>query len=390
MDFLKDGKKFIFPITYAIVLYLALTHLSSFSGVVDYVVDVSFPILLGFAIAYVLNIPMRHIESKVINPGLEKLHMGHKKSLVRSLSILSVFALAALAVTGLILFVMPQIVASIRSLSVMIQYNMNTAGSYFFQLMEDMKISDQMIQTIQAYWKEILDTFGNYLWDWVPKIITFTTGLTSSITTMILAIIMSIYMLASKERMRGVLTSMMKAYLPKRTCVKIMEVFRIANRAFSKYVSGQVIEAFIIGVLCFAGMTVLKMPYSFIISVFVGVTGLIPMFGAFIGAALGAFLIAMISPWQAVGFLVFIVVLQQVEGNVIYPRVVGNSLGLRGIYVMLAIIIGGNLFGFPGMILGIPVFATIYTLVKKDVAKRTGEPLEEEEPTPTEEKKTEA
>src|SRR5699024_2970051 len=129
-------------------LYLALTHLSSFSGVVDYVVDVSFPILLGFAIAYVLNIPMRHIESKVINPGLEKLHMGHKKSLVRSLSILSVFALAALAVTGLILFVMPQIVASIRSLSVMIQYNMNTAGSYFFQLMEDMKISDQMIQTI--------------------------------------------------------------------------------------------------------------------------------------------------------------------------------------------------------------------------------------------------
>ena len=161
----------------------------------------------------------------------------------------------------------------------------------------------------------------------------------------------------------------MLAFLPPQRVEKILSVGRLSNRIFSKFVSGQCTEAVILGLLCFTGMSIFSMPYAMMISVVVGVTALIPMFGAFIGAGIGAFLILMVDPMQAVWFLIYIVVLQQLEGNLIYPRVVGKSVGLPGLWVLVAVTIGGNLWGVMGILLSVPVCSVVYSLFRQLVRR---------------------
>ncbi|MGI6031089.1 MAG: AI-2E family transporter [Eubacteriales bacterium] len=370
MDLVKSVLRYIIVATYAIVLYLALSNLSQFSGVASYVLSVSYPIVLGFFIAYVLNLPMKWLEQKAVRPLFARFHGEKKEGAIRSVSILATFVVVSAVLACILRFVVPQILVSARGLVESMYVFINQVTVWIPKLLEDWDLSAQVVNSINQYWREILTAITESISNGVPKVIEMISSITSHVTTMVLAIILSIYMLASKERIANVLRSIMNAYLPRRQRQWILEVTYITNSCFEKYITGQVIEAFIIGGLCFVGMSLFRFPYALIISVFVGATGLIPMFGAFIGAAIGAFLICITSPIQALWFIVFIICLQQFEGNVIYPRVVGTSLGLRGIYVMLAIIIGGNLFGFAGMVLGIPLFATFYTLVRRNVMRR--------------------
>lgn len=360
-------------ITYAIVLYLLLSNIHRFSGVADYILTVSFPVVLGFAIAYTLNLPMKSIEKHIVRPILEdKTGKKNRAGSIRALSILLTLLLAGAVINGVVRFVLPQLMTNIQVLTASVPEYLQQIYGFVLKQMEDLDFYQTIVDTINKYWREILNWGTTSLDGMASQIMGIFGALASSLTTLLLSVIMAIYMLASKEKMEEVLRTLAKTYLPQKVHDKLFEIMTVANSCFSKYISGQFIEAFIIGIMCFVGMTLLRFPYAPLISVFVGATGLIPMFGAFIGAALGAFLILMESPLQALWFILFIIVLQQVEGNVVYPRVVGTSLGLKGIYVMLAIIIGGNLFGAVGMILGIPIFATVYVLIKRDVARRQG------------------
>ncbi len=369
----RSIQKWIILITYAIVLYLVLSNIHRFSGVADYILTVSLPVVLGFAIAYTLNLPMRSIEKNIVRPILEdKSGKKNRSGSIRALSIVLTLMLAGAVVTGVVRFVLPQLMTNIRLLTASVPEYLQQIYNFMLKQMEDLDFYQTVVSTLNTYWREILNWGTTSLDGMASQVMGIFSALASSLTTLLLSVIMAIYMLASKEKMQQVLTTLAKTYLPQKVQEHLFEVMTVANNCFSKYISGQFIEAFVIGVMCFIGMTVLRFPYAPLISVFVGATGLIPMFGAFIGAALGAFLILMESPLQALWFILFIIVLQQVEGNVVYPRVVGTSLGLKGIYVMLAIIIGGNLFGAVGMILGIPIFATVYVLIKRDVARRKG------------------
>ena len=204
----------------------------------------------------------------------------------------------------------------------------------------------------------------------MDSIVSVVTSFFSSAVTTLIAIIFAIYVLASKEKLGANITTLMNTYLGDKLPGKINYVVGVVHDSFRNYIVGQCVEAVILGLLCIIGMSLLKLPYASMIGTLVGFTALIPVAGAYIGAIVGVFMIFTVSPIQAVIFVVFLVVLQQIEGNLIYPKVVGSSIGLPGIWVLAAVTIGGGIMGVGGMLLGVPLSAAMYQLIKNDVKKR--------------------
>ena len=195
-------------------------------------------------------------------------------------------------------------------------------------------------------------------------------GVVGVIVNLVIAIVFSIYILTGKEKLQMQCIKFLKAYLKETTATKIIETAKTANKIFKSFFTVQCLEATILGSLCIIGMLLLKIPYAIPIGVLIGVTALIPVVGAFIGIIVGAILIVSVEPIKVITFVIFVLILQQIEGNVIYPKVVGGSVGLPGMWVLLAVTIGGSLFGFAGMLLGVPFISVIYTIIKNDVDKR--------------------
>jgi predicted PurR-regulated permease PerM len=187
---------------------------------------------------------------------------------------------------------------------------------------------------------------------------------------LVLALAFSIYILAQKETIGRQVKKLLRALLPNKAAENLLELSSLTHLSFARFVSGQMTEAVIIGLLCFIGMLIFGFPYAGVISVMVGFTALIPIFGAFIGTGIGAFLILLTNPIQAIWFVIFIIVLQQLEGNLIYPKVVGRSIGLPGIWVLLAVTVGGNAWSLPGMLLAVPLSSVVYTLLRRFVNRR--------------------
>ena len=223
--------------------------------------------------------------------------------------------------------------------------------------------ADQVKDTITGFLQEKGDSVVNTTLD-------ITTSIVSAVVNVLLALVFSLYLLAQKETLIAQSRRLLRAALPKKAADRLMHLLSLANNAFSSFVSGQVTEAFILGTLCCIGMLILRLPYALPVSVIIATLSLIPIFGAWIGAATGAFLIVFQSPIKALWFLIFLLILQQVEGNLIYPKVVGKSVGLPGLWVLAAVTIGGGAFGVLGMLLGVPVLAVIYTLVQDFIRSR--------------------
>ena len=212
-----------------------------------------------------------------------------------------------------------------------------------------------------------LTSYGQTLMD---TTIGVTTSIFSAAVNFVLALVFSLYVLAQKETLSRQVTKTMRALLPEKKAAWLMDLAALTNKTFSNFITGQLTEAVILGSLCFVGMVLFKMPYASVVSVLIGFTALIPIFGAFIGIIIGAFLILLISPVKAFWFVIFILVLQQIEGNLIYPRVVGKSVGLPGIWVLAAVTVGGNAFGLVGMLLSVPVCSVLYALLRQLVHGR--------------------
>ena len=208
------------------------------------------------------------------------------------------------------------------------------------------------------------------LTDTLSQVMAITSSLISVVVTLTLSIVFSIYMLAGREKLSNQCARLLRAYAPARYVDPIIRVAELTGRTFTSFVSGQLTEACILGALCALGMLFIQADYAPLIGVIVGASALVPVVGAYAGAGLSAFLLVMISPIRALIFLVFLGILQQIEGNVIYPRVVGTSIGLPGIWVLTAVTLGGGLFGLPGVLLSVPTASVLYTLLKEDVTAR--------------------
>jgi predicted PurR-regulated permease PerM len=319
--------------------------------------------------AFILNLPMTFFENKVFNL-LDNQKSGYARKLKRPLSILATFITVIGLVIALALFVIPELISSISTLLNAVPDYVRSFEKLINQYISSTEILQNAYDTLMTTWKELLTIVGGLLTTSLTSILTTTISITSGVVNFVLSIVLTIYMLASKETLLYHSKKILYAFVFKPLADKIIRVIRLSNTTFSKFITGQCIEAVILGILCFIGMNIFSMPYSLLVSVLIGVTALIPVFGAFIGTIPSVFLILLINPMQALWFIVFILCLQQFEGNVIYPKVVGNSVGLPAIWVMLAMLVGGSTLGLIGMLIGIPVFSVAYQLIREYTNKR--------------------
>lgn len=359
---MKLNKKDIrFLMLYTILLIFGFIYIKEIFSILRNIIKIFMPFIIGIMIAFVLNVLMEVIENK----WFEKLNWN--KNTKRGISL----TLSILIVIGFFIILMLLIIPNLQDTIVIFANNIPDYLSNLKELLLKLNVSDNVINDIMDTLSNLGDSAKEYVLSNSGKIIETTFGIASNVlnafVNVFIGIVFAIYFLIDKEKISRQFNNIMKAYLPSKSCNKIVDIAKLSNRVFANFVSGQCLEAIIIGILCFFGMIILRLPYAGAISVLVGFTALIPVFGAFIGTIIGAFLIFMINPLQAIIFVIFIIVLQQLEGNLIYPHVVGKSVGLPGIWVLVAVTVGASINGILGMLLSVPLASIIYSILKTDV-----------------------
>ncbi len=357
-------KGYLFLVTYAILLYLAVSNIKAVLAFLGSVLVVLSPFILGVLFAYVLNILMNLFEKKLFHKMKTSKKTFVRKAL-RPLSILATFTLVIVFFTIIALFLIPQLEESISTFTSNMNSYIESINKFINNINDRFGLSGDIWNDITLNWNEIITKSSQFITAALPQIYNFTKNLTSGIINIVMGLIISIYLLAKKEKMIKIIKQLMYAFVPEKTANKLYDTGVQANKTFQSFISGQAIEALILGGLVFIGMLIFGFPYALLCSVIIAITALIPIFGAWIGAIPSAFIILMAQPQKAIWFIIFIVILQQLEGNLIYPKVVGDSIGLDGLWVLFALIVGGSFFGLAGMLIGIPGFAVLYTIVRR-------------------------
>lgn len=333
------------------------------------------PVVLGLVIAFVLNVFLKMFEEKVFK-GLKKSKKKHIRAMVRPISIAATLLCALGILTIVILVVFPELENLFNTLSSALPQFMDSVRQWLEGIFERFNINAQSLQEISINWESIINKLASSFMKGSEAFIgtasSAASGVISFGTNLVLGFVISIYVLAQKEQIGRFVSALLGSLLPSKAIDEIFRISRLTNDIFSKFIIGQLTEAIILGALCFAGMLIFRFPYAVVISVFISLTALIPVVGAFLGGAVGSVLIFMISPVKALLFLLFLTVLQQLEGDFIYPKVVGKTVGLPSLLVLVAIVIGGNIGGITGMLLSVPVAAEAYILLKEFITKHKG------------------
>lgn len=369
-NFLGDKfKEYWGIVTYIIILAYVIFNFKNIISGAENIMGILSPFIIGIAIAFILNLIMVIFEEKIFSFLDNKKYIKYSK-FKRPLSVALTFMVVVVVILGLISFIIPQLIDSIATLTNAVPSYIKSFEELISKYVSNTEILNTVWNNFLSAWKEVIQFTGQILASSLSSVVNITLGFTSGLFNFIISLFFSIYMLLNKEKLQLGMKKVLYAFTGNKFADKVIYLGKISNESFSSYIGGQFIEAIIIGVLCFLGMIILRMPYALLISVLVAVTALIPIFGAFIGTIPSAFIILIIDPMKALWFVIFIIVLQQIEGNLIYPKVVGGSIGLPPIWVMLAMIIGGNTFGLIGILLGIPIFSVIYKVFKELVNKR--------------------
>lgn len=343
--------------TYVVVLAFIFINIKSVGNIFGSTMGMLKPFLIAICIAFVLNIPMKFYEEKVLDKVIKQ--PKKRRPLAIILTIITIIAI----VVGLVLFIIPQLVESGSTLVKNIPDYVKTLEMFMAEHFSKTEVFDELWNQVLSMGENIIKVVGQVTGSLVSQVVDITVGVTSTIINFFMGILIAIYILLSKEKLGIQAKKILYAFFDRIKANKVMEVARISHDKFSKFITGQCIEAVILGGLGFIGMTIFSMPYALLVSTIIGVTALVPIFGALIGTIPAAFIIFMVEPMTAVWFVILIVVIQQIEGNLIYPMVVGNSIGLSAIWVLLAITVGGSTFGILGILIGIPLFGVLYTLL---------------------------
>lgn len=349
-------------------LYLGIHYWGRVSGLAKAVVAAGMPLIIGCIIAYLVNILMGSYERIYFPRAKNRALVKSRRPVCMLLAFLTLCAI----VTLVILLIVPQLSSCIQIIIAGVPEVMNTILAFIDE--RDL-LSEDMIANLESIdWKswigQIVQVVTTGLGNVVDIMLSAVTSVLSWVVTAFISLIFAIYLLSGKEKIGGQCGAVMDRYLPEKTTKKIRYVVRVFDDCFHRYIVGQCTEAVILGILCAVGMAVLRLPYAPMIGTLIAFTALVPIAGAYIGAGVGAFMILTVDPLKAVVFLIFIVVLQQLEGNLIYPKVVGLSMGLPGIWVLAAVTVGGGIMGIGGMLLGVPVAAGVYRLLREDVRKK--------------------
>lgn len=354
----------------AAVLVLVIRYFEEVLGMIGNIWQIATPLLMGCVIAYVLNIVMRRIERIYFPNSGKKAVIKTRRAVGIVGSIALILAIAVLIVT----LVLPELINTIKLMGQGIPPFVESCIDWLVNNSSQFPELGKQLQSLEIDWASLTRNIFSYLTAGVGGLLNSTISIVTvvggGVINFVVALIFAVYLLAGKEKLSAQIKRMLRAYLKEEKVQAVRKVLHTADNTFSSFIIGQCTEAVILGVLCILGMLLFQFPYAPMIGTFVGATALIPIVGAYLGAAVGAFMILTVSPLKALLFILFIIVLQQLEGNLIYPRVVGSSIGLPGMWVLAAVTIGGGLMGIPGMLLGVPLAATVYKLLAKDVRHR--------------------
>ena len=351
---------------FAILLYTLLQRPAVLEGAVSWLWGVFSPVIMGMCFAFVMNVGLTYVEK-----GLAFISRGKlKKALLRGLGIF----LTILLLFGVIVLLLYGIIPAIGDMvSQLVSYlpQETSVSQWIEEKLMLLGVPADTVSSVVVQINNVVDQLLDFLKREYLEIanaaLDATTSIFDALMSFVVSLIFAIYILACKEKAGRFCVDVMHRFVKEKWCARIVEVCHFSFDSFSAFVKGQLLEAAILGVLCFIGMVIFGFPNAAVVSLLIGVTALIPIFGAWIGAGISALLILIVSPIKALLFLVFILVLQQLEGNLIYPRVVGQSMGLPGIIVLAAVTLGGNIAGIAGMLLGVPICAVLYTLLRQEV-----------------------
>lgn len=360
-------------ILFTIVILIALWNYAIIFGWIRFAFGIIFPFLLGGAIAFVLNVPMNFLEEKIFHNKYLKEKKAVKK-LARPVSLILTIAIVIGVVVLVMFIVIPELTETVLSLGRTIRTFIPDAQRFLEDLFKDNSEISRWLAGMNLNVDQIVNRAMSFFQNGAGDVLNSTFlaigSIVSGVTTFVIAFVFACYVLLQKEKLRVQVIKVMYAFMPEKRVESCLEVCTLTAKSFSSFLTGQCVEALILGIMFFIVMTVINMPYTLLVAVLIAFTALIPIFGAFIGCVIGAFLILMVDPLKALIFVIVFLVLQQIEGNLIYPKVVGASVGLPSIWVLAAVTIGGNVMGVVGMLIFIPIVSVVYTLFRTSVYKR--------------------
>lgn len=374
---LRDEKKVLrngmILLVFAAVLVLVLMRFDQVWGAVLTVVGTVAPVFYGIVLAYILNVFVHFFEDVAFKP-LRNVKSKLWKRVRRPLAVALAYLLVALVLVSIIAFIIPGLIESMGILADTVQ---QTVPGYVTSAMDWLNefAQENDLTFIQDFlrnfnWSNVLSSASAVLRDFLSSLVGVTINVASGVFAAVMGFIFSVYMLMGKEKLLRGVKSTLLAFLPRPTAQKIGQIATLTNRMFFNFIRGQLLECVILGSLCYVGMSILQLDYALLISSVVTLGALIPILGAYIGAAVGVLILLLVHPIDALIFLIFLLILQQVEGNMIYPRVVGSSIGLPPLWTLFAVVFWGGVLGIPGILFGTPATAVIYQLLRTSVRSR--------------------
>lgn len=354
----------------AVAVCLFVKYFKAVLSAISIVLTAAAPLLLGCVIAYVLNILLKKIE-KVYFPGTANPWIRKSR---RPVCIVLSLLFLLIIMLFIINLVVPELISSIRLITDEIPPLVEEVRAWAISHSENLPTMQDALENVNVNWQDMVKKMVDFVLSgaggFFNSVFAVLMGVFGRLAQLLIGLIFAIYLLSCKEQIKAQIDRVMRAYLKPTVRKRILYVAGVLHETFSSFITGQCMEAVIIGALCAGGMMLFRMPYAVMTGAVVGVTALIPVVGAYIGAVVGAFMVFTVNPLQAVFFIIFLVVLQQLEGNLIYPKVVGSSIGLPGIWVLAAVTVGGGVLGIGGMLLGVPLAASIYKLTGNEVSRR--------------------
>ncbi len=371
----KNVRIILLIIVFTVVLFTAVQNFGALLGFVVDVWGVLSSVIAGLAIAFVLNIPLKLFEDKLFY-GLREHRSATVRRLLRPVSIVCSLLITLGVLIVLLLIVLPQLVEAVAAVLARMPGYVTDLIAWLDRLLEPFDFSlSEYLNDID--WTKVFSDIGTMLSQGINEILSAAgtaanvgTSIVGGVIDVVFSVIIAVYVLAQKERIGRFVHRCMEAFMPRRLSGNISRICTMAAETFSNFVGGQLTDSCILGILCFIGMIIFRFPYANVISVVIGVTSLVPLVGAFVGIMIGALLILTIDPIKALLFIVFVLVLQQIEGNLIYPKIVGKAVGLPGVIVLSAVLVGGNIAGILGSICAVPVSAILYTMLREAVNSR--------------------
>lgn len=356
-------------IVLSITFYLIVSEVNLFTIQVGRYISIFHPIIIGLVMAYLFNFMLNFLEKTVLNRILPKLK---NKKINRIIGVVCTYIIVFVLLYLFLNFIFPQLISSIMGLVNDIPEHVKFISNRFDEITSEFYIQDEYYGIISAKWDEFVDYILGFATGLVPKIGNLTRSIISSIWNIVLGLIVSIYLLMDKEKFKALSKKIIASIFSEKNSQHVLELTRRADYIFGRFLSGKILDSFIIGVLTFIVLKIFNMPYTLLISFIVAVTNIIPFFGPFIGAIPSFFIILFVSPIKALWFLVIILVIQQIDGNIIGPKILGDSLGISAFWILFSLLVTGKIFGFIGLIIGVPLFVFIYSVIKDIVEYRLG------------------